>query len=61
MTDQNDLKVWAHGPLNGNIDIISNNKVQFEVENLEKNTMLETRVVTQANIFSDNSKYNSTK
>lgn len=54
VTDKNDLKVWAHGPLNGNITIVSNDTVNFEVKDLEKNTMLEARVVTPTNIFEDN-------
>lgn len=49
-----DLKVWAHGPLNGNIEKISNNTVKFEVQNFSKNTMLEARVVTPTNIFRSN-------
>jgi len=51
-----DLKVWAHGPLNGNINIVSNDTIQFEIENLRQNTMLETRIVTPKNIFSNNQK-----
>lgn len=54
VANKEDLKVWAHGPLNGNITIESNNKVSFEVHNLEENTMLEARVVTPTNIFASN-------
>lgn len=49
-----DLKTWAHGPLNGNIQITSNNTVKFEVESLAQNTMLEARVVTPTNLFVSN-------
>ena len=49
-----ELRVWAHGPLNGNIRKGSNDTVNFEVEDLEENTMLEARVVTPANTFSNN-------
>lgn len=52
--NKEDLKVWAHGPLNGNIEIVSNNTVKFEVKNLEENTMLEARIVTPTNIFYEN-------
>lgn len=48
------LKTWAHGPLNGNITIVSNDTVFFEVEDLEENTMLEARVVTPNSIFANN-------
>lgn len=51
---EDDLKVWAHGPLNGNIRKLSKGKVEFEVEDLEENTMLEARVVTPNSIFSLN-------
>lgn len=49
-----DLRVWAHGPLNGNIEKVSNNTVRFTVEDFESNTMLEARVVTPNNIFNHN-------
>lgn len=49
-----DLKVWAHGPLNGNIEIIDNQTVKFEVSKLNTGTMVEVRVVTTANIFIQN-------
>lgn len=49
-----DLRVWAHGPLNGNIEKVSNNTVRFTIEGLEENTMLEARVVTPTNIFNRN-------
>lgn len=48
------LKVWAHGPLNGNIEIQSNDTVVFKVERLKANTMLEARVVTNPDIFYSN-------
>ncbi len=49
-----DFRVWAHGPLNGNINKASNNKVSFEVQNLSSHTMLEIRIVTPTNIFAHN-------
>jgi len=49
-----ELRVWAHGPLNGNIKKNSTGTVSFEVEALEENTMLEARVITPANTFSNN-------
>lgn len=52
--NKENLKVWAHGPLNGNIKIQSNDTVVFEVENLKTNTMLEARVVTNPDIFYNN-------
>ncbi|MCI8353204.1 MAG: DUF2207 domain-containing protein [Clostridia bacterium] len=49
-----DLRVWAHGPLNGNIEKLSNNTVRFTVEDFAENTMLETRIVTPTTIFNKN-------
>ena len=49
-----DLRVWAHGPLNGNIRRMENNVVYFEVDNLRSKTMLEARVVTPTYLFYNN-------
>lgn len=49
-----DLRIWAHGPLNGNIKKVSNNTVKFTVEDFKENTMLEARIVTPTTIFNKN-------
>ena len=54
VNDIEDLKVWAHGPLNGNIERTSSDKITFEVQNLRANTMLETRIVTPTYVFDEN-------
>ena len=54
-----DFRVWAHGPLNGNITKTSSNTVTFEVENLSSNTMLEARVVTPTYVFQNNTNTSS--
>lgn len=54
VSNKEDLKTWAHGPLNGNIKIDSNEQVSFEVEDFSANTMLEARVVTPNYIFTNN-------
>ena len=51
ITDLEDLKVWAHGPLNGNIQRVSTNQVYFEVTNLPSREFLEIRILTPANIY----------
>lgn len=56
-----DLRVWAHGPLNGNIERKSNNVVYFEVSNLKRRTMLEARVVTPTYVFANNENTSSFK
>lgn len=45
------LRVWGHGQLNGDIQKISKNKVEFKVDNLHPNAMLEIRVVTEDKMF----------
>lgn len=54
VSNKEELKVWAHGPLNGNIWVESNNTVIFEVAQLNAKTMLEARVVTPNTIFANN-------
>lgn len=54
VSNKENLKVWAHGPLHGNITIVDNKTASFEVEDLETNTMVEVRVVTAENVFSQN-------
>lgn len=49
-----DFRVWAHGPLNGNIYKTSNNIAKFEVSSLSSRTMLETRIVTPTYVFEEN-------
>lgn len=54
-----DFRVWAHGPLNGNITKTSNNTATFDITNLSSRTMLEARVVTPTSIFVDNNNVSS--
>lgn len=49
--DVEHLRVWAHGPLNGNIEKVSNSKVMFNVTDMPINTMLEVRIVTPKDKF----------
>lgn len=45
VSNRENLKVWAHGPLNGNIQIVDNETVAFDVNKLPTETMVEVRVV----------------
>lgn len=45
------LRVWVHGDLNGEIKKISNNEVEFLLNTLNPENMLEIRVVTDENIY----------
>ena len=51
------LRVWAHGPLEGQIDRVSENTVKFSVPKISRKTMLEVRVVTEENIYTENFNY----
>lgn len=46
-----ELRVWAHGPLNGTIHRDSQEQVSFEVKNLYPNTFLEIRLAMPKYIF----------
>lgn len=48
-----DLRVWAHGPLNGTINKVSTERVTFEVDNLPSKNYLEIRIATPNVIFSN--------
>ena len=49
--DIENLKVWGHGQVNGNIERTSNDTVEFEINNLRPGAMLEVRVVTTEDLF----------
>lgn len=52
--DKNNLRAWAHGPLNGAIEMVSNDTVKFNVNNLNTHTMLEVRIaVLERDIFNN--------
>lgn len=55
VTDIDNLRAWGHGPLDGNIEIDSKNRIEFTVDRLSKNKMLEVRVVTEEDQFEVNS------
>lgn len=53
VSDIDKLKVWGHGPTNGDIQKIGNDLIQFTIEDFSANRMLEVRVVTAEDIFED--------
>lgn len=57
--DNENLRVWAHGPLNGEIQKTSNDTVTFFVNDFSSKTMLEVRVVTEEPIFRASTKVSS--
>jgi len=54
------IKAWAHGQLNGTISIVSNNKIEFEVDDFSKNQMLEIRLALPRELFPSSSKETNT-
>lgn len=52
--DKNSLRAWAHGPLTGNIEIVSNDTVKFDINKLNKNTMVEIRMaILEDSVFNN--------
>ncbi len=47
------LRVWAHGDLSGEIERTSTDTVKFSLPRLPKGKMLEVRVVTEENIYTE--------
>lgn len=56
ITNVEDLRIWAHGPLNGTINKVNNNTVEFSVKDLPSKTFLEVRIVTPKTIFPNSTK-----
>ena len=48
------LRVWGHGQLNGEIQKLDKNKIKFELNNLNPKSMLEIRIVTEEKMFEVN-------
>lgn len=51
VSDIEKLRVWAHGPLEGEINRISEDTITFSLNRLKTKTMLEVRVVTEENVY----------
>lgn len=54
VSNKENIRVWGHGPLNGEIYATDNNMVSFNVKYLSEETMVEARVAVLENIFSTN-------
>ncbi len=50
------IKVWAHGPENGKSNIISNEKVEASINNLNSNTAIDIRVVFDKSVINNSNK-----
>ena len=51
--NKNNVRAWAHGPYNGNIEVQAD-KITFELDYLKAGVMLEVRVAVLENLFSEN-------
>lgn len=47
-------RVWAHGPLNGNIEIVSTKKVKFDLDYFDAGNYLEVRLAMEPQLFNIN-------
>lgn len=45
------LRAWAHGPLNGNIELIDKETVKVTIDDLKRNTAMDVRVVFDKDIL----------
>ena len=60
VSEKNNIRGWAHGPYNGNITVNQDN-VYLEVDYLDTGVMVEARVVTLENLFTENKVTNIAK
>ncbi len=54
--NQNEIRVWAHGPLNGTSEIINNNQIKAKIYGLDANTAIDVRIVFDKDVIKDSKK-----
>ena len=54
--NQKELRAWAHGPLNGNVELVNRKTIKITVSDIYLNTSFDTRFVFDLNVI-----FNSTK
>jgi uncharacterized membrane protein len=54
-----ELRAWAHGPLYGDVDLISSKNVRVKIDGLEANTPLDYRIVFDKSLVSRSVKYSN--
>lgn len=54
VSNKESIRVWAHGPLNGEIYATDNETVTFNVRYLSEQTMVEVRIAVLENVFTKN-------
>ena len=50
------IKVWAHGPLNGTSEILSSEKVKISISGLDNNTAIDARITFDKDVIVNSSK-----
>ena len=51
VSNKDNLRAWAHGPLNGLVEIVDESTVNYEVDNIDEETMFEIRVATLEDVY----------
>ena len=54
--NNNNIRVWAHGPLNGESKILSNDKVKISLRGLNSRTAIDARITFDKNVISESTK-----
>ena len=54
--NKNMMKAWAHGPLNGNVEIVSSNTVKVSIRGLNSNTAIDARLAFDKESISSSTK-----
>lgn len=58
--NKDELRAWAHGPLNGNIKILDKQTVKVTIRNLSKTTPMDVRLVFDKNVIGASTKLSNT-
>lgn len=56
----NELRAWAHGPLNGDVKIINKQTIRVTIDNLNANTAMDVRAAFDRDVISDSTKLSNT-
>lgn len=59
--NQTELRAWAHGPLNGNIELVGKDEIKITVKDLPRNTAFDTRFVFDLGVLKTSVKSTSTE
>ena len=57
--NNNNIRVWGHGPLNGVSKILSKDKVQLSISGLDARTAIDARIVFDKDVVSNSTKRSS--